>query len=139
MAKLELNIHLSYSQLCIYIPHLPAPLNDWSEKNLAQGYSWRPCSSSFRTLVDDGPHKINVFINEPYPPLTPQVVRHFKVHFETMDGLVSIASITDAIPIEVPAGSYLLQVEFLAPEQQAVPEVNVRFNKHQQEEKLPIN
>lgn len=129
MAKLVLQIYLSYSQLCVFLSSLANPFNDWSDRNFSQGFSWRDGSASFRALLEDGDHQINLFIDEPVPEMASNVFRAFKVPFDTKDGNIEIASISDSTPLEIPPGQYSLQVEFLAVEENRMPEVNVRLNK----------
>ncbi|WP_445371966.1 competence protein ComJ [Methylomonas sp. HW2-6] len=130
MAKLVIKSYLSYAQVCIFSSLLDQPFNDWSERNVSQGFSWRPGSSSFRTLVEDGDHQINVFIDEPIPPrLQANCIRAFKVPFETVDGNIEISGISESTPLEISPGQYVLQVEFLQYENNCVPEINIRFNK----------
>lgn len=129
MANLVLQIYISYSQICIFLSSLSQPFNDWSDRNFTQGFSWRDGSASFRALTDEGDHKINLFINEPIPDISDSVVRAFKVPFETPDGNIEIASISDSTPLEVAPGKYSLQVEFLQFNDGDMPEVNVRLNK----------
>lgn len=131
MANLVLQIHLSYSQICIFLSSLSQPFNDWSDRNFTQGFSWRDGSASFRALTDEGDHKINLFINEPIPDLEDHVVRAFKVPFETSDGNIEIASISDSTPLEIAPGKYSLQVEFLQFDDGDMPEINIRLNKGQ--------
>lgn len=129
MAKFILKIYLSYSQLCVFLSSLSHPFNDWSDRNFSQGFSWRSGSASFRALLEDGDHQINLFIDEHVPDIAQNVVRAFKVPFEALDGSIEIASISDSIPLEIPVGQYVLQIEFLAVETDRVPEVNIRLNK----------
>lgn len=128
MASLVLQIYLSYSQICIFLSSLSNPFNDWSDRNFTQGFSWRNGSASFRTLTEEGDHKINLFINEPVPEIDESVVRAIKVPFETSDGNIEIASVSDSTPLEVPPGKYSLQVEFLQFDKGDRPEINIRFN-----------
>ncbi|AMK76516.1 MULTISPECIES: competence protein ComJ [Methylomonas] len=129
MSKLGLNIYLSYSQLCIFASSLAQPFNDWSDRNYSQGFSWRPGSVSFRALFADGDHKVNLFINEPIQKLGTECIRAFRVPFESFDGKIEIGSISDLSPLEIPAGKYSLQVEFLNHAEGGVPEINIRFNE----------
>jgi hypothetical protein len=129
MAKAEIKIYLSYSQLCIFLSSLGNPFNDWSERNFSQGFSWRPGSVSFRALAEDGDHQVNVFIKEQVPSLPTNCVRAFKVPFETKDGNIEIASISDSAQLEIPPGKYILRVEFLKYVAESLPKINVRFNR----------
>lgn len=53
----------------------------------------------------------------------------FRVPFETADGKIEIASISDGTPLEISPGKYALQVEFLEISGENYPEVNVRLNQ----------
>ncbi len=129
MAKLKFQIYLSFSQICVFISSLENPFNYWSDRNFSQGFSWRPGSASFRALTEDGDHHVFLFINEPVPSLPTNCVRAFKVPFETIDGIVEIASISDSTQLEITPGLYTLRVEFLEPCPDGIPEINIRFNK----------
>lgn len=131
MGNLVLQIYLSYSQICIFLSSLSQPFNDWSDRNFTQGFSWRDGSVSFRALTEEGYHKINLFINEPIPNIDEQVVRAFKVPFETSDGNIEIASISDSTHLEIAPGKYSLQVEFLQFDDGDMPQINIRLNKGQ--------
>ncbi len=102
MASLVLRIYLSYTQICIFLSSLSKPFNDWSDRNFTQGFSWRDGSASFSVLA---------------------------VPFETSDGNIEIASISDSTPLEIAPGKYSLQVEFLQFDDGDTPEVNIRLNK----------
>jgi len=129
MAKHSFQIYLSYSQVCVFVNTLEQPFNDWSDRNFSQGFSWRPGSASFRTLAEDGEHKINLYINEPIPPLPINCIRAFKVPFESSDGNIEIASISDSAQLKIPPGNYTLQTEFIKYESDSKPEINIRLNK----------
>lgn len=129
MANSVIRVYLSYSQICIFLSSLSQPFNDWSDRNITQGFSWGLGSASFRALVDDCDHKINLNIDEHIPALADDIVWAFKVPLETSDGNIEIGSISDSNPIEVPAGVYSLQVELLGGVAGTTPVVNVRLNK----------
>ena len=129
MAKLTLEVYLSYSQVCIFNSSLTQPFNDWSERNFSQGFSWRSGSVSFRGLIEEAQHKINLYLNESIPEIDASVVRAFTVPFEITDGNIEVASISDSCPLELPVGSYSLQIEFLETNDAETPEVNLRLNE----------
>ncbi|MBC3833396.1 hypothetical protein H8K33_17950 [Undibacterium amnicola] len=133
MANLTFQIYLSYSQISIFSSSISQPYNDWSDRNFTQGFSWRKGSVSFRALTDAGNHKVNLFINEPSSDLEDHIVRAFRVPFETSDGKIEIAGISDSTPLEIPPGKYSLQVEFLHLDDEVMPEINIRLNKGQTE------
>lgn len=129
MSKSVLQIYLSYSQICVFLSSLTDPFNNWSDRNFTQGFSWREGSVSFRALIDEGEHTVNLFINESVPDIDHNVVRAFKVPFETLDGNIEVASISDSVPFKVVPGMYSLQVEFIQFTNAEMPEVNIRLNK----------
>lgn len=130
MAQFSLQIYISYAQLCLFLSSLTHPYNDWSNRNYSQGFSWRPGSISFRALVEDGDHKINLYVDEPVPEMDENCVRAFRVPFEVSgNGDIEIASISDSSPLNIPIGMYSVQIEFLKIKEGKVPEVNLRLNK----------
>ncbi|SDV07951.1 competence protein ComJ [Pseudomonas mucidolens] len=129
MAKIEESVYLSYSQFCVFMSSLDQPYNDWSDRSYTQGFSWRVGSVSFRAIVDQGDHKVNIFLNEEEPALGTEVVRAFRVPFIIKDKNIEVGSISDAIPLEIPEGEYILRVEFVSPSSDGLYEINVRFNK----------
>lgn len=129
MAKFEENVYLSYSQLCIFQSSLNQPYNDWSDRSYTQGFSWRVGSASFRALIEEGDHKIHIFLNEERPDFGPEVVRAFRVPFTVKDNSIEIGSISDTVSLELSAGDYDLRVEFISPSLGELYEVNIRLNK----------
>ncbi|HEB59626.1 MAG TPA: hypothetical protein ENJ01_10410 [Gammaproteobacteria bacterium] len=133
MSNVVFQLYLSYAQLCVFSSTLSKPFNDWSDRNFSQGFSWRPGSACFRSLDDEGYHCINVFVNEAVSPLSERCIRAFQVPFETMDGKIEIASISDSTPIEILPGKYILQVEFQDVLNEEIPVINVRLNQGEAE------
>jgi len=129
MAKFEVNVYLSYSQFCVFLSSLDQPYNDWSDRSYTQGFSWRVGSASFRSLVDEGDHKIDLFINEEVPKLSADVVRAFKVPFTVNNRNIEVGSISDVLSLELVDGDYALQVEFVSPHANGLYEIKVRLNK----------
>ncbi len=136
MANVVFQLYLSYAQLCIFLSTLSKPFNDWSDRNFTQGFSWRPGSACFRSLVDEGHHRINVFVNEVVPPLSEKCIRAFQVPFETLDGKIEIASISNSTHFEILPGKYILQVEFQDALNEEIPVINVRLNQGEAEFKI---
>ncbi|WP_081036926.1 competence protein ComJ [Pseudomonas corrugata] len=129
MVELAVDLYLSYSQLCIFISSLSQPYNDWSDRNYSQGFSWRYGSVSFRALVEEGEHEIAIFIEEALPEIGSDVVRAFRVPFDVSDNNIELASISHSVPLELPIGLYILQVEFCGARDEGAPRINVRLNK----------
>jgi hypothetical protein len=129
MTKLAIQLNISYSQICIFRTSLQEPFNDWSDRNCEQGFSWRPGSASFRSLIEAGDHQVNIFINESVPELSENCVRAIRVPFNANDVNIEIASISDSKVLQMVPGDYALQVEFLELIQDTIPEINIRLNK----------
>lgn len=129
MAELSFQIYLSYSQICVFQSTLSDPFNDWNENQHQQGFSWREGSVAFRALQEDGDHEVGLYIDERVPELSDQVVRAFRVPFEAANGNVEIASISDSTPLEISAGKYSVQIEFLRPVAGDMPKIVIRMNK----------
>ena len=128
MARFRESIYLSYSQFCMFLSSLDQPYNDWSDRSYAQGFAWRLGSASFRSLVDEGKHITNFFINEHVPAISADVVRAFKVPFTVSDRNIEVGSISSTVPLELPEGDYSLQVEFIRPSSSGVYAINVHLN-----------
>lgn len=128
MARLEFQLYLSYSQLCIFDGALSQPFNDWSDRNVSQGFAWRVGSVSFRALTEAGNHAVNMLIDEGVPAISDSCVRAFKVPFETSGGNIEVASISDSAPLKITPGEYVLQVEFVRVIDDEL-KVNVRLNR----------
>ncbi|MEW4455215.1 competence protein ComJ [Bremerella sp. JC817] len=104
------NIEISYSQISVFNGRLAEPFNDWSPDHVAQGFSWRPESVAFMTLIDAGPVDAEVRIEETSP--NPSGARAIRVPFECPeDGVIEIASITDGVETSIPPGRYALLFE----------------------------
>jgi len=109
-----ITVEVSYSQLSVFASSLKQPFNDWTERHVSQGFAWRPGSVSFRSLVESGPHSIEIDAVDRMGSVHDDAVRVVEVPFEVpADGDVEIGSITETIPVSLPAGSFLLRCEFL--------------------------
>jgi hypothetical protein len=53
-------IEILYRQIAVFRSRLEHPFNDWTPRHVKQGFSWRPGSVSFATLVESGPHSVEV-------------------------------------------------------------------------------
>ncbi len=114
----QISIYVSYSQLAVFDPSLQNPFNDWEAAHVSQGFSWRSCSVSFRTLEEAGYMTINVQISERVE-LLGQTIRAIQVPFEVgAAGIVEVSSITDGTTVEVPPNSYALVFEHGVDDQQ---------------------
>ena len=108
MVKFDLN--LSYSQIGVFDVELTHPFNDWTDQHVAQGFSWREGSVSFRTLVENGVASVEVIVAEELP--NPSGIRAITVPFTSPAlGKVGIASIADGRTVSLAAGTYQLLFE----------------------------
>lgn len=120
---------VSYAQLAVFGCDLQNPFNDWSDKHVNQGFSWRPESVSFRSLVEFGMHSISVAVVDQLEPLDAFVVRAVQVPFIVPEsGCIEIASISDSISLSLKSGSYLLRCEFLTPASDGDERVRLIFS-----------
>lgn len=121
-------VHVSYSQLAVFDGALSQPFNDWTDQHVAQGFSWRPGSVSFRALVESGLHRIFVRVVQHLGEVEQQALRVIEVPFQVPPGgTVEIGSISDLVVATLPAGRYLLRCEFLPHDEQSVGCVRLTF------------
>jgi hypothetical protein len=103
-----------YSQLAVFASALSHPYNDWTDKHVAQGFAWRPRSVSFRTILEAGPHIVDVDVVDHLGVVHPDAVRAVEVPFDVPDdGAIEIGSIAETVAVSLPSGAYLLRCEFL--------------------------
>lgn len=127
MSSIKVKIDVSYSQICLFESRLEHPFNGWSERHFSQGFSWRDCSVSFVTLLEDGYCEVNVYVDEPVPELGEDVVRAFKVPLIISDDMIEIGSISDTVRLPISPGTYVLQMELLAASDELMY-ANIRLN-----------
>lgn len=116
MTSVEISIFVSYSQIAVFDHSLENPFNQWTDKHVAQGFSWRPGSAAFRTIAEGGRHLVTVTVDiaEDEPP--PSAVRIIDVPFEVpADGAIEIGSISDSSLLDIPSGLYRLRFECYNP------------------------
>lgn len=112
MSSLEFPIFVSYSQVAVFAHSLDRPFNQWTEKHVAQGFSWRPGSAAFRTVAEGGQHLVVVKIGAPEKESVLGAIRVIDVPFEVpSDGAVEIGSISDSYLLEISPGIYRLRFE----------------------------
>ena len=104
------------------------PFNDWTNDQVMQGFSWRKNSVSFRTLQEMGMHYIDIYLGDHVGELLAGVQRAIEVPFEVpRDGAIDLASIGASIPLQLPAGRYLLRCEFFRLVEGSTPKVRLSF------------
>jgi Competence protein J (ComJ) len=125
-----LNVEISYGQLAIFSSEIPQPFNDWTDQHVAQGFAWRPGSVSFRTMIDAGPHSIQVDVVDHIGTWHSDSVRVIEVPFEVpASAAIEIGSISETVPLTLEPGLYLLRCEFSRFVQNADASVRLTFSK----------
>ncbi|MCA6121920.1 hypothetical protein J6500_08415 [Bradyrhizobium sp. WSM 1704] len=110
------NFELSYGQLSVFNSALKHPYNDWTDQHVSQGFTWRPGSVSFSSMVVSGRHSVEIHVVNHASPVRQDAVRVIEVPFEVpADGAIEVGSISDTVPLSLPAGSFLLRCEFMPP------------------------
>jgi len=111
--QLSFSINVLYSQLCIFLTKLLDPFNEWTQKNVDQGFSWRPGSVSFRSIEDGGTHYLTLSVVDTMPALNPSTIRAIEVPFKIEENAsIEVGSIADGREIKLPSGVFLLRCEF---------------------------
>ncbi|ERF85425.1 hypothetical protein JQ559_00985 [Bradyrhizobium viridifuturi] len=111
-----IGFQLSYGQLSVFASALKDPYNDWTDQHISQGFTWRPGSVSFSSMVGSGRHSVDIHVVNHAAPVHPNAVRAVEVPFEVpADGAIEVGSISETVPLELPAGSFLLRCEFFQP------------------------
>ena len=131
MATHIFKVDVSYSQIAVFCSSTNQPFNDWTQKHVDQGFAWRKCSVSFRTLVEFGMHSVEVVILDYLPEVSSNVLRAIDVPFDIeKDSDISIASIADSALFGLLHGSYALRCEFLGLDCDGFQKVRLLFARH---------
>lgn len=107
MGSLQFQLELAWSQISIFDANLVDPYNDWNEQHLAQGFTWRPGSVSFKLPVRSGTIDIDVDLID-HLTVDPTAQSAIVVPFVSWAGVIEVSSITQAELIEVESGQYAL-------------------------------
>lgn len=123
------SIEISYNQFAVFPHGIENPFGDWSNEQVAQGFAWKPEAVSFRTILDAGPHQIEIAISDAPPTIGQNVLRVVRVPFAgPADGRIEIASISDGFEADLPPGTYQLQCEFLSVPESGASLVRLHFS-----------
>lgn len=106
-------ISVSYAQVCVFDAIMTQPYNEWLPRHERQGFSWRPGSVSFATVIDRGVCQLEVLLSDEFvhPDRLSLGSALFVVvvPFEVSAGTaVEVGSIMDGRSIEVQAGAHNL-------------------------------
>lgn len=107
MSSLKFHLELAWSQISVFDANLVDPYNDWNETHLAQGFTWRQGSVSFKLPVRSGQVAVDVDLVD-HLAVDPSAQWAIVVPFITWAGVIEISSITQAELIEVDSGRYAL-------------------------------
>lgn len=110
MDTFELSIQ--YSQICVFDSSLENPFNNWSDRQVKQGFSWRPYSVSFKTLNESGNATIAYEVSTHSMGIGSETIRAIAVPFKVeIDMNIEVASITGSRQLPIPPGHYNLIFE----------------------------
>lgn len=128
MALITFPLYVLYSQLCVFASSLQQPFNDWLQAHVDQGFAWRPGSASFRALVEEGRHLVELDVSKQLPEIDSDAIRVIEVPFEVPpDGNIEIASISESVPLSLAVGSYILRCAFYEKNEDGTSPVRVTF------------
>jgi hypothetical protein len=100
------SVEVSFSQLAVFASSLLNPFNDWLDRQVEQGFAWRPGSVSFRSIAEGGLHTVELRAVDHMGRLDPQATRAIEVPFDVPDdGAIEVGSITATSPLSLPSGS----------------------------------
>jgi hypothetical protein len=128
MTTNSFSLSVSHSQVVVFDRSLAEPFTFWTQKHVDQGFAWRHGSASFRTLEDGGHYLIQVIVTSDEAPVSADAVRVIEVPFQvSAKGLIEIASIIEAFPIELSAGLYALRFECFSADRGSYPTIKLIF------------
>lgn len=107
MDSLRFRLELAWSQVSVFDANLTDPFNDWNEKHLRQGFTWRSGSVSFKLPVRSGKIDVDVALVDAHV-VDPTARFAVVVPFITWAGVIEISSITESELIEIDSGNYSL-------------------------------
>ena len=104
---LDFSLELSWSQVSLFDANLADPFNDWTEAHLAQGFTWRPGSVSFKVPTRTGELDVSLdFIDS--LRLLHDARWAILVPFHSWAGVIEVSTIAQSELIEIPPGRFSL-------------------------------
>ena len=105
------DLFIFYSQLIVSDEAIAPVPNDWTERHVAQGFTWGPGTVSFGTLGDVGDLRVEVQVAGD-PEARPDAARAIVVPFSASPpGHVTLSDCVNEEAVGVPAGEYALLCE----------------------------
>lgn len=121
---------VTYGQISVFQEKILQPFNDWQQGHVDQGFAWRDGCVSFRSLEESGQHLIVVSVSSESPELDDAAIRSIKVPFEVpSDGMIEIASISDSVSLELPAGTYSLRCDLFKEDSDGLSRIQLSFSR----------
>ena len=109
--SVEVDLFIFYGQLIVHDEKAADILQDWTEQDGGQGFSWEPGSVSFGTLGDVGELQVEVRVTEDFA-VTPEAVRAVVVPMcVSSSGRVVLSDCVNDETLSVPPGEYALLFE----------------------------
>ena len=131
MTTSSIALSVSYNQVAVFASNLETPFNDWQDQHVAQGFSWRENSVSFRTLNEFGSCSIEIGLSECHPR-SDDVIRAIRVPFSVpADGKIEIGSIGDSVPLSIAPGAYALLFQILEVRPDGTEVIRLSFSKRE--------
>ena len=129
MTTSSIALSVSYNQVAVFASDLENPFNDWQDQHVAQGFSWREHSVSFRTLNEFGCCSIEIDLTECHPG-SDDAIRAIRVPFSVQeDGKIEIGSIGDSVPLSIAPGAYALLFQILTVRPDGTEVIRLSFSK----------
>ncbi len=105
--SISFSLELAWSQISLFDANIDDPFNDWNEQHLAQGFTWRPGSVSFKTPLRHGEIDVSLDLIDAMV-LESDAQRAIVVPLTTWGGLLEVSTIAGAEVIDIPPGRYAL-------------------------------
>ena len=121
-------LFVTHSQIAVFKANLQNPFNDWTQEHVDQGFAWREGSVSFATLIDAGPHRIDIVVTVAPETASQQALRVIAVPFSVAgDATLELATVSESTALKIPAARYELRCELFARDPSGVWPVRLVF------------
>jgi hypothetical protein len=110
------SLGVGYSQIVVSNSAIDNPFNDWAQRHVDQGFSWRPGSVAFGTLENYARCDVEVWVNAIQDRPDPAAVRVIQTPFQvSSEGSITIESVISyQIMVKLDPGQYNLWYECFA-------------------------
>jgi hypothetical protein len=102
---IEFQLPLAWSQVSLFEANLTDPFNDWTDRHLSQGFTWRPGSVSFHLPFRQGEIDISLDLIDDVQ-VTNDARRAIVVPFTSWGGAIEVSTIAASEIIDLPTGRY---------------------------------